>query len=210
MRIKIKSPIGESPSAEQADREQVAHKPVSGDLCGPQRDFAVAPAEYTSNLPDGIREQYEQAYRDPQLLSIRDNISLLQARRQQLIGRIKLGDSVGWRQSLNVAWSTLVAARKRDDGDAMRDAFNEIARLMETADEEGVWSDIQKIDRDLVKWKAMEHDRLMQVKLVLTAEQVAEKIVRYHKAVEDVVSDLEMRAEIGRRLREVIRLPSLP
>jgi len=179
------------------------------DTSSADADNDQIPEHYLDGLPDDIREEYRKAYEDPKLLSIRDNIALLQARRKQLIKRLELGDSVAWRIELGKAWDQFVAARNRDEHDAMRDSFNMVAALLEAgSDDEGVWLDIQSIDRDLVKWKSMESERLLQVKMVLTAEQVAEKIISYHQAVENVVTDLEQRAEIGRQLRKVLKLPA--
>ena len=164
------------------------------------------PTHYTAGLLPEVREQYELAYRDPQLLSIRDNIALMQARRVQMIARIELGDSVGWRTDLRDAWDELLTARSRDDHDSMRDAFNVVAGLMKKGgDDEQIWDDIRDIDRDLVKWKKMQHDRLNDLRVVMTLTEAAYKLHLYHMAVLEIVSDDRDRAALEIRRREVFQ-----
>ena len=165
-----------------------------------------APAHYTAGLLPEVREQYERAYRDPQLLSIRDNIALLQARRVQMVGRIKLGDSTEWRKDLLAAWGDVLAAHKTDDDDAKREALKAMTGLMKSGGaDDDVWKDVQDIDRDLVKWKKLEHDRLNDLRVVMTLAEAAYKLHLYHTAVLEIVTDDRDRAALELRRREVFQ-----
>ena len=155
------------------------------------------PAHYTDGLPAKTCEHYERSYRDPLLLSIRDNIALLQARRAQLLLRIEFGDSVQWREELAEQWGELKAAVKTDDADSLRDALNTMGRLIEGgSNDDQVWKDIQEVDRDLVKWKEAEHRRESDLKVTLSLADAAAMVVKYHAAVMSVVVDVGQRRDI--------------
>ena len=105
---------------------------------------------YSAYVPDNLATVYDAARADPDLLSLRDNVALVDARIAQLLGDIDNGGAAGqlW-ENLIREWAKLLAAIRADnatqqgksinvlnaiinDGAATAAAWNEITGLTET------------------------------------------------------------------------------
>jgi hypothetical protein len=151
-------------------------------------------------LPVGLREAYERAARDPDLMSLRGEITLLQARLMELAGRLGTGENTALWPQLQAAWRVFVAAseaRPVDPAD-VRAAQAEVERLVERgASAEAAWGDLVQMMGHKTRIAAREWKRLVDLRQFATAEQV---VCMMGALAASVRRHCEAEGEAGRRI----------
>jgi hypothetical protein len=133
-------------------------------------------------LPKRLMEKYEEACRDPELLSSRSDVAMLEARLLELTERLSEGES-------GQLWRDLKEAVERfDDQSLDRDTTVELVKSLVAkgcADEE-IWRQLHDVIEQKTKVSAHEWKRLVDMRQVITAEkavawaqQVIESVLRH-------------------------------
>jgi hypothetical protein len=127
---------------------------------------------YSKYLPKGLLERYQEAEHDPDLLSVKSEVSLLQARIGELVQRLYSGESGSLWQELKEAWAGFESAYAAKDVNAIPNWLNQLRNLIQRGHgAEVAWREVaEAIDR---KTKVASHEwkRLVDMKQILTAEQ---------------------------------------
>src|SRR5262245_50957479 len=72
---------------------------------------------YSKHLPSRLLATYEEAKRDPEILALRDEVALIDARLAELLKRIDTGESgASWKQLQENFRELRVALKNRDSG----------------------------------------------------------------------------------------------
>lgn len=156
---------------------------------------------YSKSIPDRLVGRYEQALADEKRHDLRDEISLSEAKVDDLLSRMDSGESDG-------AWLHL-----RDLAQRLRRAGNEatrrslLAELLSVitvgADEALAWSDVDRWTAR--KQRLVESDmRVAQVKQqMVSAEEVMTLVAAILDAIRTHVEDQDTRAALARELRSI-------
>ena len=158
---------------------------------------------YSKYAPAHLIEKYTEALDDPELLALRDEVALLDARLSELLERVDSGDAGTLWPKLQAAWAD---ARSGDEIRQIRgtEALN---RLIEQgATDHLAWEEIHGIIDRRTRVVTSERQRLVQMQQMITAEQalvllgkISESIkmhVHDPVAVRRVVDDLNQLADL--------------
>jgi hypothetical protein len=170
-------------------------------------------------VPPEISSLIARAREDPELLSIRQDVALLDARRAILAGRLYTGESGSLWAALNKQWSALAdanqkarQAREADDATAAekwrtkaQEAISEIGRIIQQGHkDESSWKELIATTRDLVNMKGQEHTRLERLSQVIYAEDMMNMCAVLLRSVLEHVSDGQSRLKIAESFARVI------
>jgi hypothetical protein len=161
---------------------------------------------YSKHLPARLVASYEATLNDPDRLALDDGLALLDARLEELLGRLTTGESPGRWAALGRAWDAFEAARDDGDDAAADRALAEVGRLIASADaraDEATWAAVERVLLERRKLVDTERRRLLDGHDVLTAQQAMALIGAVQAAVVRHVPDPAARAAIA---GEVARL----
>ncbi len=160
---------------------------------------------YSKALPERMRESFEASQRDPDLLSRRRDIALLDARNDELLARAGDGEPVNIWPKLKQAREAFKAAsriQEREDRQAaLAEAIEQMTTLIDigTADYE-IWDEVgTNLDR---RNRLAEGDRkrLESLRAYLHIDQAMAMFDALAEAVRTHVSNVDERSAIAREL----------
>lgn len=174
-----------------------------------------------SVLPKEVAKLVKTAMADPDLLSIRYDVSLLAARQMMLMERLHTGESGTLWSQLNKQWERLMLsnrlareAREQGDDEAAvhhRDeaqtAMTTIGQLIQAGNkDEAAWRELIQTTKETVDLKGREHARMKDLNQTVYAEDAMNLAGQLLTAVMDHVPDKEVRYKIGQRFNELLTL----
>jgi hypothetical protein len=126
---------------------------------------------YSKFLPAQMAAKYRDATKDPELLSLRSELALLDARTAELLGRMDTGESGAMWEALQQAWAAFRHARNRRDVPQMHLAIDKLDRLMDRQHtDHAAWREIGEAIEQRRKLVDSEQKRLIALQQVITAE----------------------------------------
>jgi hypothetical protein len=127
---------------------------------------------YSKYLPDHVREGYERARTDPRLLSLTDEIAVLDQRLGERLRQVGQGDSVALWSALREALATWSEALGAGDMTGMNTAFATMQRLItEGGDQAAAWGEIARLWETRGKLVATEVKTLQSMQQMVTQHQ---------------------------------------
>jgi len=123
-------------------------------------------------IPSKLIEKYNEAQNDKDLLSLSEEIKLIDARINQLLERVEEGGGMTNWSSLNKAWRGLIAAQRVQD----QDKASELAATMNDIINRGlhdsmIWSDIEHTIDRRQRLVSAEAKRLTDMEQMITTER---------------------------------------
>ena len=165
--------------------------------------------KFSRFLPKGLKDAYERALRDHELLSLRDEIALLEARGVELLKRIKEAPSLPWDEVIN-GLDGLAKAKGHEYDQQLLALRESAARGRDaTTPREKTWASLQSLFQDKARLVAAESRRLHEMSQFVTKEQA---LVLFHSvgdAVRENVSDPKVLAAIQSSLARLLGKPSV-
>lgn len=101
---------------------------------------------YSKTLPTRLQERYQASLHDPELLSCRSEISVIDSRMSELFSQLEAGSSVGlWEDCFRLAknLSSAIASGRRDEILQIATQIEDVAR--KGKQEEGIWREFHKM-----------------------------------------------------------------
>jgi hypothetical protein len=133
---------------------------------------------YSKHLPLDLVKLYRQAEKDPELLSAKSVVALLETRLITVLEKLK-GHQTGsaW-GDLQAAWSELGAAMRSGDVDLLKEAHAAMGKaIRKGADEELVWDEVRELVKEKMDAQGREWKRQVDLRQLITAER-AESLVQ--------------------------------
>lgn len=163
---------------------------------------------YSKHLPTRLIGRYEAALSDPELLALRDDVSLLDTRIGQVVAALDTGESRECWVALMATVSTLEDQWQKllDDGEPpeeMERTIESIGRLVRAGLSEGyVWSEIRGLLKERAALVASEQKRLVDMQQYVTAEKallfVSAVMDSVRRHVHDRDALIAISADLGR------------
>lgn len=152
-------------------------------------------------LPKDLGEKVIEASKDPDLLSLRNEIKLLDARLMQLIERVEEGGATTNWTDINTAWKTL--QRSQGDPDATAAAIQSIQDIIARGLHDSmIWVDIRAVISDRGKLVRVEARRLVDMRQTITSERALALVL----AMADIVmGELTEYREDGKVVDDVLQ-----
>ncbi len=154
-------------------------------------------------LPQRFQEAYMASIMDDDLLSLRSELAMADARTEELVRRFDSGESGQRWQELGVASRALLAELGRDDPipETLLARGQEIGALSEAAlTDERAWRELQATHQHRRKLADTERKRLKDLHAYLTAEEALAIVARL---TDTIVRHVEDKAALTAILREI-------
>lgn len=163
---------------------------------------------YSSALPERILADFESARTDPELLELRNQIGLVDARILDVLRRVDHGESgARWRE-LNAAWRAYRDGVKAKDPDAMASALGDIGQTIEAGEGDWrAWREVGSLVEQRRRLVETERRRLVDLRQVVTSEQLLLVSHALLKVVLEHVRDQGTREAISAGFRGVLDRP---
>lgn len=147
---------------------------------------------YSKYLPANMLQRVKEAGNDPDLLSLREEITLIDARLMQLLERVEDGGGTTNWQTLNRTWRALLNAQRQRVPD--EDQIAELARTMNDIIGRGlhdamVWIDIQNTIESRRRLIMTESKRLVDMRQMITAERAINFAISLAAVIRERLTD---------------------
>ncbi len=164
---------------------------------------------YSMRLPAHLLKTYEQARRDPDLLALRDEVSLLDARLVDVLSKVNTGESGATWGAARAAHRAVQEARKTGDAHSFAAALADLGELIERGlSEYAAWGEVFGLIEQRRRLVESERRRLVEMQQMITAEQALMLATRLAMIVKENVTDPVALANIAREFSTAIRFES--
>lgn len=171
---------------------------------------AAAPAfktgRYSKYLPERLAQRYHEAQADNDLLVLRDEIALLDARLGELLGRIDTGESAQRWAGAREAFVTLQQAKDSGDDKKAATAMSALGSILLNNNDYGIWEDIAALLDLRKRMVESERKRLVEMQQMITAERAMILMAAIVDTIRTHVTDRNALAAISSDLRKLITL----
>jgi hypothetical protein len=163
---------------------------------------------YSAYLPERLRARYEQAEGDAELLNLRGEIALIDARLVDLLSRVDTGESGQLWADLRRAHQEFKVAKRGEDVARMHTALARMEHLIDSAVQDHVaWAEIGALIEQRRKLTESEAKRLVTLQQMLTA---AEAMAIVHRLVDIVTRHVPDRQALSAIVVELQALAGQP
>lgn len=145
---------------------------------------------YSRYLPKDIRSRYDEAMRDPDLISLRDELGLLTARITDQLSKLEKSESPPWGEALT-AFEDMAKAKDETVRDRARKTLEEVLRRGRDADtvQRRVWAEVRELTQEKSRVAAIEWKRLNDVNGTITVEQALLFAKAFMEAARETIKD---------------------
>jgi len=144
----------------------------------------------SKDLPTRLLATYEQSLDDPELLELRDDLALLEARLRDLLGRVDTGESgQAWRLA-DSAYRAMEKALADSDDVAYAAAFANLGQVIKRGlADYAAWDEVNKLLDQRRRLVESERKRLVEMQAVITTERLMLLITAIAGVVKQHVDD---------------------
>lgn len=161
--------------------------------------------KYSIAVPSRMLQKYEEAQRDPDLISMRDEIAILQVRLNELLQRVDTSESgVLWLKAQEYYDELKAAMQRKDFVDAVKWVSILGKALNKGTADHLVWSEIATITEQMRKIKDSERKRLTDMKQMWSAEQAMAFVGYITASIKKHVKDPSVLAAISQDISSFI------
>lgn len=153
---------------------------------------------YSKHLPTRLSEAYEKARADPELLSLRDEAAILQARIADILGRVDTGESRRFWAKAAEGMDAFDAASAAGDTAGMRAALDALRGAIKGgARDWQSWEELQRTIESYRRVSESERRRLVDMQAMISAEEAMTfagaltSLVRQHVADQDALTAIQ-------------------
>lgn len=157
---------------------------------------------FSKHVPNRMGEDYQVTVDDPELLNLRANIALTEARTKDLLRKVEQGDVGALYIKLKDLFETFKEARDTGDTGRMQSALDRIERVVDkgVADHYG-WQQIQASQEVRRKLTESEQKRVLAGRQIITEDRMSLMLAQVIHIIEECVPERERRIEIGSRFK---------
>lgn len=140
---------------------------------------------HSKYMPKHLLDSYHEAFNDPELLNMRHDLALVEARLGELLQRVQSGESKTLWSDARKACDKLREAFANDNLGGVQVASEQLDRLIgEGLTDYAAWNEIHAIVEQRRKLVESEQKRLVAMNQMITAEQA----LMLMAAIQDIVS----------------------
>jgi hypothetical protein len=133
---------------------------------------AYRTGRYSRHLPARLAARYQEATSDPELLELRAEVALVDARLADLLARVDSGESGQLWANLYAARGALLEARRRNDALGQAVALNTIIDLVGRGHADyAAWAEIGQTVEQRRRLVESERKRLVEAQQMITVEK---------------------------------------
>ena len=174
--------------------------------------FGIAHPNYQGKgkskyLPERMRATYEAALDDPELLVLRNDIAIIDARLYDLLQRVDTGESGKLWRDAQTAYFDLLEAMRAQDVKLINSAISKMGRCLDSGvDDYTAWDEVTKAIQQRKGLAESERKRLIEARQMISVEQAMMLLTALLITIKEHVKDTTALAAIQ---REFIRITTL-
>lgn len=162
--------------------------------------------KYSKYLPSRLLERYQVAAKDSDLLALREDIALIDARISDLLSRVDTGESGALWSEARKAFEDFRVANATKNADKMRTALMDLDSALERGiTDYRAWNEVGQAIEQRRKLVESERKRLVEMQQMITSEQAMSLVAALTASVKEHVTDS---ATLSAIQAEFIRLAS--
>ncbi len=166
---------------------------------------------YSKYLPARLLDRYQQAASDPQLLEMRDEIALVDARLGDLLKRIDKGEAGEKWIAAKKVFTEFKEANIAGDVTKQQDSLLQLNTLLDKGQGDYlIWEEIGRTIDQRRKLVESERKRLIELQQVITAEQAMLFLARVTDIIKTNVTDPIAFSKISRELIQLSTIQPRP
>lgn len=165
-----------------------------------------------ASLPAKFGERFQAAMADPELLSLRTFVGILDAKVIESLEKWTSSDSVDYRERLSNKWAdfkhvnaekSLTPEDREKKAEQITVIFNELDKLIvDGVEGDSAWSAVVSSIRERAALTVQESKRLVDLEQCLSIEQAMALVLSLHSAVKKIVTDPIVLQNIGREIQQ--------
>lgn len=153
---------------------------------------------YSKYLPTRLMERYSASLSDPELLAMREDIALLEARLTDLILRVDSGEAGQVWQDVRATWDEVEDARASKNTAALGVALTNLGALIRRGQSDyAAWDEVRSVQEQKRKLIESEQKRLVAMQQMVSAEQAMLFVAAIQDAVKRHVTDRRVLSAIA-------------
>jgi len=181
-----------------------AGSPLQGRPGGIQKKTLQFGGRHSRFLPIRLAARYAESQQDPELLVLRDELSLTDARIEDLILRVDTGEAGRLWRELKETYSKLTTSMRKQNADDTADALRELGIIINKGlADYAAWGDVFQLVEQRRKLVESEQRRVVAAKYILRMDEAMLLMGALAASVRKYVSDTTVLAKIN---QEFIRL----
>lgn len=158
---------------------------------------------YSRDMPTRLATRYAEALKDPELLSLRDEIAMMQARISEQLTRLDQGESGALWKLLRNKYEEATGAVRASDQASFTQIFAEIGRIINRGHNDfRSWEELSRNSDQLRKLTESENKRLLATQQMMTAEQAMMMLAFVVSVIRKHVHEKEKLAAISAEISE--------
>lgn len=158
--------------------------------------------KYAKDLPAALGERFQEAFENPELLTLRHEIALVDARLGQCLSRLSSGGIGEVWVGLRKAWRAFQNAGTQKE---VQEAISELSALINQGDADyTAWREIDGLLTQRRKLTESERKARVEAQQIMTMEQAATLMAALTHSVNKRVSDPKERQAIAEDLRDLM------
>jgi hypothetical protein len=156
-------------------------------------------------LPTRLLESYDLAFNDSEILALRHELAVCDARIGDLLGRVDTGEAGSLWRNLRESYSDLLAANASGDMGQAATALNDIGRLIGRGQSDyAAWHEVLIVIEQRRRLAESEQKRLVAMKAMIPSERAAVLFTRIGSAIKTIVKDEGERRALAREFRVIV------
>lgn len=164
---------------------------------------------YSKYMPRDVAGRYRDAMTDPDLLSARDEIALVQLRIQDLMGKLQEGGTADLWQSLRQEFADVRAAISAGDAGALDRTLSALGQIIDKGSAtEDVWGEMYEAIEAKTKVSEREWRRLRDLRQFMTVQQSMDLVTYLVDCVTRHVADRDVLGLITQDMGKVLASPA--
>ncbi len=157
------------------------------------------------HLPKRLLESYDAALVDKELLLLRRDLALIEARIDDLLDRADTGESGAVWKEIKTAMKAFEQASRSGEEATAQAHFENIKDLILKGNEDySIWGEISGLVEQRKRLVESERKRLMEMHQMISAERVMALMERIASVIERHVNDTKIRRQIGYDIKALI------
>lgn len=158
---------------------------------------------YSKSLPVRLADKYKAALKDPQLLELKNEIALTDARLKDLLSRVDTGESGALWLAVGKAWKEYQRTQ-RGTADSIK-IESHLNQLIESAMQDYMaWREIQEVLEQRRRLVESERKRLVEMQQYITSQQAMTLVAAMIGIIKDNVRDRDTLQNISTAVNGLI------
>lgn len=163
---------------------------------------------YSKYLPGRLHERYEQSLSDAELLALREEISLVDARVADLLKRVDTGEAGNvWKMAHGFV-KEFNMAKSRNQVDEMSIALDNLFSAIEHGKNDYMaWDEVTSLLEQRRRLVESERKRLVEMQQVITVERATLLVFKILDILKRNIPDRQILITVGRELTALLNKP---